>query len=197
VSNRGGEAVAHESLTACQVDVIHPQPQPFEQSQSRAGKQARHQADETVDLRQEPADLGRGRHHGKATRLAGTDETLDVGYFEIEDPLMEERDRVQGLVRGRCCDAAFEREVAQERGNLPGAHRAGMTLAVEQDLAPDPVDVGLLGPQAHVPNAGLGANPLEQARTPRARRRQPRADAAGSRGIRLAARRRRRRMRGS
>jgi hypothetical protein len=122
---------------------------------------------------------------------------LDVAYFEAEDPLMEERDRVQGLVPGRCCDAAFEREVAQECGNLRGVHRAGMTLAVEQDVAPDPVDVGLLGLQAHVPNADLGANPLEQARTPRARRRQPRADAAGSRGSRLAGRRSRRRMRGS
>jgi hypothetical protein len=46
---------------------------------------------------------------------------------------------------GGCCDAPFNSQVTEEFLNLSFAHCLWMPYVMENDVALDPVDVGLLG----------------------------------------------------
>jgi len=63
---------------------------------------------------------------------------------------------------GACGDIALHGQGAQELGDLGGAHLRGVALAVEEDVAPEPVDVGLLGPPAAVARSSARAHETEE-----------------------------------
>jgi hypothetical protein len=54
------------------------------------------------------------------------------------------------LVLGRGGDATLDREVVEEGDNLRPTHLVGVALAVKEDVAFGPVEVGLLGADAVV-----------------------------------------------
>src|SRR2546428_3675215 len=57
---------------------------------------------------------------------------------------------------------AIHRERGEEAGDLQRAHLGRVPLAVEQDVSPDPCDVGLFGPAAVVTGADGFPDPVEQ-----------------------------------
>ena len=57
-----------------------------------------------------------------------------------------------------------DRQGGEGPRDLWRAHLGGMALVVEEDVAPDPGDVRLLGPTAHVPGAEGLAEAVEKAR---------------------------------
>jgi hypothetical protein len=61
-------------------------------------------------------------------------------------------------------------ERGQECGDFRGAHLRRMTLAVEEDVALDPVDIGLLGASAVVAGLDGVADAVEEAGLRRLRR---------------------------
>ena len=58
----------------------------------------------------------------------------------------------------------------EEAGDLCGAHLGRVALAMEEDVAPDPRDVGVFGPAAVVACAESRADRVEEARLGRIRR---------------------------
>ena len=48
----------------------------------------------------------------------------------------------------------------EELPDLVGAHLCGVTLAVEEDEAPDPIAVGFFGAQTEVPQTRDGTHPV-------------------------------------
>ena len=58
---------------------------------------------------------------------------------------VQEKERIQGLVLCGGGHAPLDGQVCQERLELAGTHLSGMALAVKQDVAANPTDVGLLG----------------------------------------------------
>jgi len=61
----------------------------------------------------------------------------------------------------RVSHVALDGQRAQEPRDLGRAHLRGLALVVEQDEAPDPAHVGLLGAQAAVAGAQRGADPIQ------------------------------------
>ena len=79
-----------------------------------------------------------------------------------EDLAIEEEQRAEGLVLRGGGDVALDGQVGEERLDLRAAHIFGVALAVEQDEAPDPIDVGLLGADGVVLDANRVAHLIEQ-----------------------------------
>src|SRR3989475_1534190 len=69
-----------------------------------------------------------------------------------------------GQELGRGSHLALDRERAQEQGHLRRAHLHRMPLAMEDDVATDPRDVGVLGAATVVASAQGSANTVEQTR---------------------------------
>jgi len=61
----------------------------------------------------------------------------------------------------RVSHVALDGQRAQEPRDLGRAHLRRVALVVEQDEAPDPAHVGLLGTQAAVTGAQRGADPIQ------------------------------------
>jgi hypothetical protein len=78
-----------------------------------------------------------------------------------------EDDGAYCLVPGGSGDVLLDGEPTEELRDLSGAHLGRMALVVEQDVAADPRDVGLLGAAAAVACAERIADPVEQARRAR------------------------------
>ncbi len=75
---------------------------------------------------------------------------------------VQEQDGAARLVLGRGAHLALDGEPAQVLGDLGATHLGGVTLAVVQDEAPDPADVGLLGAVAVVACAQHAPDLVEQ-----------------------------------
>jgi hypothetical protein len=70
---------------------------------------------------------------------------IDEGEFALEDLLVKEEEAAQGLVLGGGGDVFVHCEVGKELSDFVFAHLVGMAFVVEEDVAPDPIDIGLLG----------------------------------------------------
>src|SRR5712691_1380422 len=91
-------------------------------------------------------------------RVAGNTHCQDhsrpaLGYF-----------RTERLVLCRCGDLSLDGQRRQETRDLGRAHLGRMALAVEDDVAADPRDVGLLGTAAVMKGTDSAAHAVEQAR---------------------------------
>ena len=102
-------------------------------------------------------------HHRDPPRGLGAHDVVHPRQFLAQHLLVEEEQRAQGLVLRRRGHVALDGQRAEEPGDLGGTHPGRMPLVVEQDEAPDPADVGLLGAQAAVSRAQGRAYAVEQA----------------------------------
>ena len=65
---------------------------------------------------------------------------FDLG---IENVAVEEENGAEGLILGRCGNVLFGGEVGEKGSNFGDAHIFGVTFVVEEDVAFDPIFVGL------------------------------------------------------
>ncbi len=70
-------------------------------------------------------------------------------------------------------DVAVHGQRGDEAGDLRGAHLGRVALTVEEDVAPDPCDVGVFGPTAIVAGAQGGAHSVDPWFTPPCRETGP------------------------
>jgi hypothetical protein len=78
----------------------------------------------------------------------GANDVVEPRKLDAEHLAVEKQQGAQGLVLGGGRDLVVNGERRQERGDLGGAQLGGVALAVEEDVALDPVDVRLLGSAA-------------------------------------------------
>ncbi len=149
----GAFAGAHRDLVAPEVHVLHPQAQGFEQPQAGAIQEQRREARGSVERVDDDLHLRAGQHDRDALGILGPHDVVEPRQLLLENLAIEEEQRAQRLVlRGRG-DIAVDGQIAQEARDLGGAHLGRMALAVEDDVAPDPSDVGLLRAEAAVAGA--------------------------------------------
>jgi glycerol-3-phosphate dehydrogenase len=99
-------------------------------------------------MSKQTVDLGARHDHGHALRHLGAGHALEPGELYRQHLAIKEQQRRQRLILRRGADLAVDREMAQKILDLVCAHVPGMTLAVKQDEAADPADVGLFSAQA-------------------------------------------------
>jgi hypothetical protein len=78
-------------------------------------------------------------------------------------PIQEEQGAESLVLRGRR-DPAVRRQPGEKPGDLSFAHVARMTLPVEENVAPDPIDVSIFGADAEMPYPDGVSDLVEKAR---------------------------------
>jgi hypothetical protein len=82
--------------------------------------------------------------------------------LDVEHLLVEEQQARQRLVLGAGRDTSHDGQVRQERLDFRSPHVAGMPLVVKEDVAANPVDVGLLGADRVMEQTELVPHLVEQ-----------------------------------
>lgn len=140
-------------MCAIEVDVLDAKLEAFGEAESGAIEQAGNELRRAVERGQQPAHLVAREHDRQAGRRAGADDAGQVSEGAMEDGIIEEQERAEGLVLGRGGDRAANGERGQEGGDRGLAEEVGMLLVVEDDEPTDPVGVGFFGAGAEVAEA--------------------------------------------
>jgi hypothetical protein len=121
------------------------QPQALHQPHPGAVEEGRDEAVDAARLVQQLAHLAGREDDRQLPGRARGGHLVEPGELDAEYLAVEEQQRGTGLGLGRCGDVALVRQVAQEVGDLPSSELHGLTLPMEEDETPAPVDIGLLG----------------------------------------------------
>jgi hypothetical protein len=149
-------ALPDRQLAHIEVDVLHPQPQGLQESETRTIQQARHHGGRPLQLRQNPPNLGAGEDDRESPGLHRPHHAIDVGQRDPEDVAVEEEEGGQRLVLRRGCHPARGGQVGEKGPDLVNAHLLRMPLAVVEHVPTNPSRVRLFGAAAEVPQtAGL------------------------------------------
>ena len=157
-------AIPHGNLPVFKIEVFHPQADAFHQAQASAIQEVGHESVAPFQMGQHGAHLGGGEDDRQPGGTFGPFHVVQPTDVLLEHFLVQEQDGAQGLVLGGGGDIAFHSQVGQELLDFPLAHLLGVSLAVEQDVALDPVHIGLLGANAVVFQPDFFANLVEQPR---------------------------------
>src|SRR5712691_1478933 len=105
------------------------------------------------------------RHdNGQVLGPPSAHEVVEPGQVLLQYFTVEEQQRPQRLILGGGGDLALYGQGGEELGDLAGPHLSGMTLVMEEDVAPDPADVGFDRPPAVVAGLERVANAVEEFR---------------------------------
>jgi hypothetical protein len=176
--------LADRELVAREVDVLDAETQRFEQPQAASIQE---RGDEMLHVRQpgqHSPHLRAREHDGQSLRATCTHGVVEAFELAPEHDAVEEEQRGQRLVLGRCCDLAAHRQIGKEVDDLGRAHLVWMALSMEQDEAPDPRGVRLLRAPAHVPQASGVADAVEESLRRRLHRSQKVGDTLRARSRR-------------
>jgi hypothetical protein len=157
-------AFAHGNLAVPKIDVLYTQPKTFQQAQTASVEELRHQTVIAFQPGEDATCFDRGKNDRQFGRTPDTLHSRDEIEFPVEDLLIEKKQGAQRLILGGSCHLSFNREVAEEGSNLRFAHFVGVALAMKEDEAPDPIDVGLLGADAIMFDPQVPADAVEQFR---------------------------------
>ena len=136
---------AHHDLVALEVDILNPQRQAFEPSETTPVEYFGDEAEERMASFEEGLDLAAREDRRAVLGSTGALQAFRGRHFQAEDALVEEDEGAKGLVLSRGRDATLHGEVVQEGRGFEGAHISGMAAVVEADERADPVEVGLFG----------------------------------------------------
>ena len=82
--------------------------------------------------------------------------------FAVEDVLVKEEQRTEGLVLGGGGDVAVKVEMGEKGGDFFFAHLVGMAFAVEEDEAANPIEVSVFCADAVTFDAKMPADAVEK-----------------------------------
>jgi hypothetical protein len=149
----GALTISDDDLVRSEVDVLDSQAGAFEQAQPGTIEEGSHKPGRAVQLEDDRAHLVAGQNDGEAFRSPGPDDVVEPWQVLMQDVAVEEQERAQRLVLGRGGHPTFDGQGAEKACDFRRAHLGGMALAVEEDVAADPPDVGLLGAATAVAKA--------------------------------------------
>jgi len=152
----------HDELLHPEVDVLDPQPRTLEQPQPGAIEQDDHETRGPLEPFDHRAHLVARQHDGQTTRPTCPHHLVESFERHAEDVAIQEQQPRKCLILRRRTHLPLDGEPREEPRHLLDAELPRMALAVKQDVSPDPADVRLLGPPAHVPDPSLFAHSIEQ-----------------------------------
>ena len=92
----------------------------------------------------------------------GTDDAFDAAWVDVQNFLIQEQDRGEGLVLGAGRHFPFHRQVREEGVDFWRTHFKWVTFVVEKDEAFAPIVVGVLGANGVMANAAGVAEAVEE-----------------------------------
>jgi hypothetical protein len=157
-------AIAHHKSLSIQVQILRTQMQCLQQAQATAVEKPRHQRVLATQLREYPPNLRTREHNRQVLRASRADDVVDPGKVDAEHLAIKKEKCGQCLRLRSGCHIAVLGQMRQVLRNLGTTHVAGVTLAVEDYVTPDPADVLLLGAITVMPDADGGTHFIQQPR---------------------------------
>jgi len=176
-------AVVDRDLVHREVDVLDAQPATFQEAKARSVEQERHHAGHAVQTLEDRANFVAREDSGQVLWAFGPDQVIEPWQLDAENLSIEEEQRIEGLVLCGRRDSLANRERRQKGRDFRGAPLAGMALAMEENVALDPVEVRLLGPRAVVACANRVTDAVEELRLRRPGRGGLAKDGRGGRAL--------------
>jgi len=138
-----------DNLVAAELQVLHPEPEAFDESQPSFVQEHRHDpmraAERTAHRRRR---LRTREHDRQPLRSLRTHDVLQPPRLTAQDVLVQEQHRRQCLVLSRSAHMTLDGERAEKLPDLGLAHLRRVPIAVVQNEASDPAHTRLLGPVA-------------------------------------------------
>jgi hypothetical protein len=143
-------AAADDDLVGGEVHVLHPKPAALEHPESGAIEQVCHQLRGPVEPLEQCANFVSREYDGHVLGPLGTHDAIEPGKIDLEHIAVQEQEGAEGLILRRRRHAPFHGQPSQEAGDLGSPQLDWVTLAVEDDVPPDPRNVALFGSPAVV-----------------------------------------------
>lgn len=150
-------AFANHDFAPGKFNILHAQAQRLHQPHARAIQKLGNQICGSIHMHEQGAHFGRRQHHRQAPRPLGLNRLIQPGQVDLQHLFVQIQQRRLGVVLRGGLHLPVYRQMAQEGLYLRRAHVLRVALAIEQDEAAHPVHVGLLGTDAVVPRAQVGA----------------------------------------
>src|SRR6266536_4560161 len=157
-------AAPDHNLVRGKVDVLYTKPTTFQYPEAGTVQQGGHEARDTVKPLEQRADLIPAEDDRKPLRAPRAHDAIEPREIHLQHVLVEEQEGAQRLILRRGGDLPIDRQGREELRNLDCAHLSGMPFVVEEDEAPDPGDVRLLGAAAHMPSPQGLTDAIQEAR---------------------------------
>ena len=151
-------------LRVREVEVLDPQPQTFQQTETGSVEQRPLYPAGAMQLGQHRSDLFAGQHHGQYAADLCADSRVEAFELPIEDVTVEKEECTQRLVLGAGTHSPADGEIREEGHDLDGTHLFRVALVVKENETPHPADVGLLGAEAVVAPARSDTNAVQELR---------------------------------
>ncbi|MBI2187338.1 MAG: hypothetical protein HYU37_09520 [Acidobacteria bacterium] len=152
----------HDDLLAIEVEILDPKLETFFETEPGAVEQHHHQPLRAGELLEERADLVSVEHYRQPFRRTRPHNRWNVADGHRQHVFIEKQQRTECLILCGGADVLVDREKRQKPRDFRDAHLGGMCLAMEEDVAADPVDVGLFGPPAVMAGTNRLAHAVEQ-----------------------------------
>lgn len=132
------------------IDVLDAQPQRFQDAHAGTVEQFADKPMRAGQRHQQCSRLGSREDHRQPRRRFRAYDAIEPWQFDRQHFPVEKEQGALGLVLRRRGNPAIGRETREKLLDVGGRQIDRMAIAVKADVAPDPVDVGLLGPYAVV-----------------------------------------------
>jgi hypothetical protein len=152
-----------EDLEPLEIEILHAQVEAFVEAQTGAVEEEPNEAVHPLELPENGGDLGAAEYLGqvRGPPCANEVERLEP---ELEDLSVQEEKSAERLVLRGSCDVSLRGEVRQKGADIPSVEFARMLATVEENEAPNPSDVGVLGAPAVVARSHVSADLVKQSR---------------------------------
>ena len=161
-------AGSHHEHPLLEVEILDPQVQALGHSEASTVDQREVDPLGTLALGEHAPDLFRGENHGESPPMRRSHHRSKLPERAFEHVAIEKQQGAQRLILGRRTDPTGDRQVGQEGADLRFAEVLGVSLAVKQDEAANPMDIGFLGSWAAVEGSQGATESVQQARLGRA-----------------------------
>jgi hypothetical protein len=138
-------AIADDDGVVTKVYVFDAQAQAFHQAQAGAVEELGHEFGDAGHVVDDSEGFGMGEDGREGARFFSADNVGGEFDFLLEDMAVEEEESGESLILCGGGDVLFDGEVGEEGLDFWGAHVFGVTFVMEEDVAFDPVAVGLFG----------------------------------------------------
>jgi hypothetical protein len=112
-------------------------------------------------MREDGTRFAGRQHHGQLGRARDALDVVDEVELLIEHLLVEKEQRGKSLILRRSGNLLIDGQMSEKLSDFAFAHLLRMAFAMEKDVAPNPIDVSLLGSYRVVFYAQMPPNAVE------------------------------------
>src|SRR5439155_482315 len=141
-------AIADYDSAVAKTNILHPQAQTFQKSQSAPIKQTSHKPIGPMETSENLVHLVASKYDRQTRRCFRAFDTLEPSDLLVEHFFIEEKERAKRLVLRRSRHPTFPGQISEKLRHFRFRHLARMPFAMVQNESANPIRISLLRTQA-------------------------------------------------